>query len=534
MRNEGWREPAGWLLTVALLAVIVFGYLTRTTAWFTAVPGDIGDPRFNSVVLEHLYRVVNGSVPLWNPDFFYPFPGVLAFSDNHLGSALPYVLARLAGLPREHAFNVWIVVGTLLNFACALYVLRRLGTSTAAAALGACFFTFALPVTAQGGHAQIVYRFAAPLAVLAHWQMFERRRVGDFARVAFFTAWQFYCSIYLGVFLVYLLAALTVAIFLVRRPPAWRHWDRSSKLATTALLLLSALALAYLLGSYFAVWQRYELASQRLAGHVDDLLPRIWSYLNADSSWLVYRIGRSFDIPVRWEHQLFIGFGAIALIVAAWRGRAAVPELTKVMLIALALLIAGTLWIADLSLYYLVSWLPGIKGIRAVTRIIIIMLVPMAVLVALGADAVGRRFGRSARTAVPALAIVAALVVVEPLTGDMGATPIAKWRERLDAVKALLPRHLPGDAILLVRTSSRDFREMVHVELDAMLLGQDLGRPVLNGYSAFEPPGYQLRPCPRPEPRFRYAKLYLGADASGDYARRLVVLDLGTCPAAGA
>jgi len=370
--------------------------------------------------------------------------------------------------------------------------------------------------------------------VLAHWQMFERQRLADFARVAFFTAWQFYCSIYLGVFLVYLLAALTVAIFLVRRPVAWQNWDRSSNPATIALVLLSALALAYLLGSYFMVWQRYELASQRLTGHTDDLLPRLWSYFNADSSWLLHRVGRSFDLPARWEHQLFIGFGAIALIVTAWRSRAAVPELTKVMLIALALLIAGTLWIADLSLYYLVSWLPGIKGIRAVTRIIIVMLMPMSVLVALGVDAVGRRFGRSARTAVPALAVVVALVVVEPLTGGMGATPIAKWRERLDTLKALLPRELPGDAILLVRTNSREFRDMIHAELDAMLLGQDLDRPVLNGYSAFEPPGYQLRPCPRAEPRFRYAKLFLGADAARDYARRLVVLDLGSCPAPGA
>ena len=243
LRNDGWREPAGWLLAAALLAVIVFGYLMRATAWFTAVPGDLGDPRYNSVVLEHLYRVLTGSAAaLWSPDFYYPFPGVLAFSETYLGSALPYLLARLAGLPREHAFNVWFVVGTLLNFACALYVLRRLGASTAAAALGAYFFTFALPVAAQDGHAQLVYRFAAPLAALAHWQMFERRRLADFGRVAFFTAWQFYCSFYLGVFLVYLLAALTVAVLFVRRPVVWQPWRAqwaaervSSKLALGAV-----------------------------------------------------------------------------------------------------------------------------------------------------------------------------------------------------------------------------------------------------------------------------------------------------------
>ena len=158
------------------------------------------------------------------------------------------------------------------------------------------------------------------------------------------------------------------------------------------------------------------------------------------------------------------------------------------------------------------------------------MLVPLSVLVALGADTVWRRFGRSARTAVPALAVVVALVVVEPLTGIMGGWPIAKWRERLDAVKALLPPDLPKDAILLVRTNSKEWSELLLAEVDAMVLGQELGYPVLNGYSSFEPPGYYIRACARAKERYGSARAYLDVDASADYARRLVVLDLGHCP----
>jgi hypothetical protein len=538
LRKDGWREPAGWLLAAALLAVIVFRYVMYATHYFSGVPGDLLDARFNSVILEHLYRFVTGAAAqLWSPDYFYPLPSALAFGDNHFGSAFSYVLARLLGLSREHAFGVWFAAAVLLNFASALYVLRRFGASTMAAALGAFFFTCALPATAQDGHAQLGYRFAGPLAVLAHWEMFERRRLADFARVAFFTAWQFYCSIYLGVFLVYLLAALTAAILYVRWPAQWQPWRAgwaaervSGKLAVGAVVLLSAFAVAYLLGSYFVVQERYGFESQRPLGYISDMLPRPASYLITEVSWLVSWVGRLWVVPVRCEHQLFIGFGAIALIFAAWRGRAAAAELTRVMLIAVALLIAGTLWIADyISLYYLISWLPGIKGIRAVSRIILIMLVPLSVLVALGADAAWRRFGRSALTAAPALAVVVALVVVEPLTGIMRGWKIAQWQQRLDAVKALLPPDLPKDAILLVRTSSRTYSELIATELDAMVLGQDLGYPVLNGYAAFEPPGYRIRPCVPAEERYRRAGRYVGADASADYARRLVVLDLGNC-----
>jgi hypothetical protein len=353
--------------------------------------------------------------------------------------------------------------------------------------------------------------------------MFERRRLADLARVAFFTVWQFYCSIYLGLFLVYLLAALTIAILVVRRPLAWPPWR--AQWAAGTVVLLCALALAYLVGSYFVVQQRYGLDAQRSIEYVSEMLPRPWSYLIADGSWLVSWFGLIADVPARVEHQLFIGFGAVALIVAAWRGRAAAPELTKVMLIALALLVAGTMWIADFSLYYLINWLPGIRGIRAVSRIILIMLVPLSVLVALGADAVWRRFALRARTAAPAFAVVVALVVVEPLTGDMRGTPIAAWRARLEAVKALLPPDLPKDAILLVRSNSRRYADLFYTEVDGMLLGQELGYPVLNGYSGFYPPGYRIRPCPPAEERYR------GARISADYARRVVALDLGSCPA---
>jgi hypothetical protein len=130
------------------------------------------------------------------------------------------------------------------------------------------------------------------------------------------------------------------------------------------------------------------------------------------------------------------------------------------------------------------------------------------------------------------LAGLAILLATEPLSVNQYSTPIAKWRERLDTVKVLLPTAMPSDAILLVRTSSSDVHEQIFSEIDAMMLGQDLGYPVLNGYSAFAPPGYRLRPCILPRGRLMgYSHFNHDTDVSG-YARRLVVLDLGTCPAA--
>jgi hypothetical protein len=534
-----WRESAGWFLAAILLAVIVFGYLMPVTGYFTAVPGDLADPRYNSVVLEHLYRFVIGSAKLWNPDFYFPFEGALAFSDTHFGSGATYVLARLLGLSREHAFDAWFAGGTLFNFASALYVIRRLGLTTAAAALGAFFFAFALPVTGQDTHAQLVHRFAAPLAVLALWQMFERRRLADLARLSFFTVWQFYCSIYLGLFLVYLLAALAIALLILRRPFEWPLWRAnlaaervSLKAAASGVLLLSTLAVIHLLFQYYLVSRTYSL--WRPFG--TEMLPRLGSYLLADYSPLLRWLGRDFSVgDVRHEHQMFIGFGAIALILAAivWRRHAPVPVLTQAMLIALGLLFAGTLGIGEFSLYYLIAWLPGIEAIRAVSRIVLIMLIPMSVLVALGADAAWRRVRRPL-WGLPMLAGLAAVVIVEPLSVSLGSVPIANWQARLDAARGQLPLVVPRDAILLLRYSSADPYEQILVELDAVLLGQDLGYPVLNGYSNFHPPGYGHQACASAKGRLRSYFLFMGGRVDvSSYERRVVVLDLGAaCPPA--
>src|SRR5262245_54794589 len=95
------------------------------TGYFTRIPGDLADTRYLSWALEHAYRVVTDrQVALWHPAHYYPFQGTLGFSENCLGSAAVYIVARLAGLPREYAYDVWFVVGTLLNFASAFYVLR--------------------------------------------------------------------------------------------------------------------------------------------------------------------------------------------------------------------------------------------------------------------------------------------------------------------------------------------------------------------------------------------------------------------------
>ena len=80
------------------------------------------------LILEHVFRWLAGiDASLWSPGFFFPFPGALAFSDNHFGTVGVYALLRLGGLSPERAYIGWFTLAYVANFLCAFHVLRRFG-----------------------------------------------------------------------------------------------------------------------------------------------------------------------------------------------------------------------------------------------------------------------------------------------------------------------------------------------------------------------------------------------------------------------
>ena len=169
-----------FITPLLVLCIGVFGYLMPAIGYFTMMPGDLGDARFNSVALEHGYQWLIGTVPeLWSPGFFYPFERILAFSDNHFGSFWSYAAARSLGAPRELSFQIWFLVGYVLNYASGYWMLRRMSFDVLGASCGAFVFAFALPVLHQEGHAQLTYRFAIPLAILAWWRLVEQKSLID-------------------------------------------------------------------------------------------------------------------------------------------------------------------------------------------------------------------------------------------------------------------------------------------------------------------------------------------------------------------
>lgn len=545
MYSKRWligAATAKYGLTFCLLGLVLC--TMPAIGWYSKVPGDLVDSRFNNALLEHLYLWVRGEADeLWSPDFFYPYKGVLTYSDNHFGSGPFYVLFRFVGFDRIAAYQTWFALGSTLNFAAAYYVFRKLSFSDLAAAAGAFAFAFALSNLSHHGHSQLVFRFAIPLAFLFLWQGLERGSPLRIAIAAALTAYQFLCSIYLGIFLIYLLGFVALFAIVFRWSTVRgllqgiKGQSTKDNVWTVLLFVLSALSTAMLLYTYFRISSEYGF--NRSIIEVVNLLPRVQSYFVADGSsiWRALSLQIGTDLPNRYEHQMFFG---LALIVAAiggfWVARRSKSSrhLADVAGASLLALILFTLYIGPYSPYMIfMRIVPGVDSIRAVARIDLLMVLPLAILCAVLIDQL--RQSPKAATRHASLAI-ACVLLVEPWSHQPHAFPVEAWKAREHAVDAVFPEEYPEDAVLYLRTAINSPWSYMETELDGVFAAQKRGLKTINGYSGNVPPGHvQPDSCLNFDSRYKVPENLRREDAPSNevISERLLIVELQPCPNKG-
>ena len=509
---------------------IVF-YTWRLIGAFTRFPGTTIDARFNQVVLEHLWSWASGRAEaLADPSFFYPYRGVFYLSDTHFGSGFVYVAFRALGAPREVAFDLWFLVGMAATFAASAHVFRRLGLPTTSALFGACAFTFSLPMLAQDPHAQLVYRFGVPLAALAGLEFCRRPNLTSLAALTLWVSWQFLCSVYVGVFLVELLALFgAVALLfpaLAPMPSGFRH--RGLGVLAVAALTLAA----YMLWRHASVARLY--AVHRDMGEIQLMAPRWASFLAMERAptvgWAASFLPHYNDLW-QWEHQLFPGVGVLLLAGAAVRygdldGRRAL----MFCLPAIVALMALAIDVDGFGLYRWVAEIPGLNAIRSPGRVAVVMAFPLAWLAAQGVTALR---GSTSRIAAVVLTAGLGFALLDIAAFNSSSVEISAARARVAAMSA----GLDGEALraaraVLLRYGADTNEHETMNDLDLMIAAQDFGVVAINGYSGSVPTLYR-RPRDCAEARAWMARVdalpYKRAGA-GDVAARSVILPAGACP----
>jgi len=530
-----------------LVGIVGLAFVVGPSIIHGRIPGDIGDARLTSYILEHFFRWITGQdARLWSADFFYPFPLTIAFGDNLLGNTFVYSVFRAVGFAREDAFRWWYVTGFVVNFTACNYVLVKLGYSPLAAALGAFLFTFGLPLMSQETHPQLYYRFGVPLAVLSLEKFRSCKQWHQLTLAAFWTTWQFYCSIYIGYFLILLMIAWVCGrIACDRRGPTLaakslvaapsRLWAQSTagpRLGFLLTILMLTALMLLLLAPYIEVSHLYGFVRQW--SETSGMLPRPASYLLTNVSRLWPSDGPLFDgLPFKNEHAMFLGAAPLLAIAIAigLRGRVKLDGLFVTAGCAILLLVLLTLSIHGQSAYRLLAWLPGVNAIRSVTRIVVVLLFPYGVLFASSLDAIAAaRLPLWARSGT--LTFVVALTIFEASYVTHDITSKQDWRGRVDAVAAELPREIPKAPILLLAPRPGDPAPFAR-ELDAILFAQDHGWRTLNGYSGNEPPRPELTgACQDAAFSVASALPFLGRNSKQDYGalmRQVVMVGYPHC-----
>ncbi|EKE01575.1 MAG: hypothetical protein ACD_21C00098G0001, partial [uncultured bacterium] len=307
----------------------------------------------------------------------------------------------------------------------------------------------------------------------------------------------------------------------------------SKKVVFVGMIGVSIVAVIWLFYSYHSVSAAYGF--KRSPGEIASMLPRLSSYLIADGSALTSWIGHFVTgIPMRHEHQLFFGIGIWVLALygtfATWRGKLN-QDLGKLTVFAVAMLFLLTLNLGGLSLYRIISYIPGLNAVRAVTRIGLIMMMPIAVLVAIGSQHIFNQvttFNNVKKSAI--YLIVFVLLGAEVVAYRPSNTPIAAWAAQQAVLREKMPAQLPVDTILYV--AGKGIVPGYVTELDGMILAQDLGYPTLNGYSGNVPPNYlEPQPCISYRNRINAYAAFKGVSlaATDALAARVVVISMEVC-----
>ena len=469
------------------------------------LPGDLVDGRFNNYILEHNFRWITGRInDLLNPQIAYPYPLTLTFSDNLFGSMLFYTFARWLGADRESAFQAWYILSFVLNFCAAAYVLDKHRLRPLAIVMGAFFFTFSLPVLAQETHVQLAYRFAIPLASFSLWEFSKKADLKYILYMVFWLVWQFYISIYLGFFLSLFLLVLMLGLILNNnfRPvvgilsfwpniihKAWIKSTLKTKAIISSVIFLLVFCLLILLLTYNISSITYGF--ERSWETVSKMLPRINSYLIADFSQIYSPLAYfSLDLlEYRNEHQLFIGLPAIFLLLLSLTTlyRTKYKKKIRVYLGLILFLILLTLNICGYSFYRLLFFLPGVHSIRAVTRLILVIIWPISFIISIMLDSLLNIKTNNNRPLIATI-LIFTIMFLESSLYIHRTFSITEARTRIQKLMEQIPLELPDDPILFVWHPSD--RGPFVKEMDAMILAQDLGWPVLNAYSGNFPQGY--------------------------------------------
>ena len=475
----------------ATVVALVMVHWVMLRSGFRLVQDSPYDTRGNHFVMEHEYRWMRGDPghkSLFDPPVFYPIRGTLTYGDVLLSYALPYAAVRALGASPESAYQAWLIFTTVVNVvAASLFFHRVVRAPPIAATVGTLLFCVVGPRLHQFDHPQLypqVFLLLVAASVV--------RILGDGARpdAQRFTIWpsvlalalalQAWGGFYLLFFTLLVLFLGIVAGTATRVGRAMisgtirRCWPSLVTAGALFVVLVAPLALRYREALV-------QVGGRSYAGIVY-LLPRPQSWFYPGASWLW---GWTTEFPIFRElpsGEHVMGFGVLTILIGLaglWLKRQ--EPIAQWLVIMVGLIVILSTVVAGHSLWRLMHLVvPGANAIRAVARIWLVCVVPLAL-------AVAAVIGRLERRGYAVAAVLLGALCVGEQLYPKGGYDKVQVRAEVERITHAIP---PTARTFFVSVSHAEWEFRPHY--DAMWAALEAGLPTINGGLPNYPRGYDL------------------------------------------
>lgn len=506
-------------LVVGVIATLQY-HSAQFFSGFDTFFGDRGDARGFVYFCEHWYQSSRGKASLLNPGVFYPTQHTLAYSDLLFGFAAPYSFFRMLGFSMFTSTEFVIILLTFLTYCVAFLLLYRvLSFDLIPSCVGALFFAFNSPKFNQLTHLQLQYVVLLPL-IFALVITFAKRVVTIDQRratlllsltavclnvqlaTAFYYAWYF--ALWTVLFLLLALVFRASRNFIFAN--VWKFRIPLVISAGVFLLGFVPILLVYLPTARNGAWYRLDF--------VMEMIPDWRALLSMGDgnyvwSWFYKRVIGE-PRPSTWG-ELMVGIGfvpsltwIVLTVASVWliKKRELGLVFLGVMILATSIFIVLGFKTGNHSLWqYVYQFFPGGGAIRAVSRYMIFLTLPMSIAFAYGLQRMLQLAStRELRTAV---LLIAAFGVFEQfgvprINGAGFSTTVEETYLKTTAAK------LPGDCTAFyVAPGAHANHATAEYQYDAMMISAISHVKTLNASSSqfprdwnfyfFKNPDYESR-----------------------------------------
>ena len=465
-----------------LLAVAIAATYPLILHPATRLPNDLGDPVLNAWILWwDATAIGNGFRQLWDAPTYFPYAHTLAYSDHLLGIAVFTAPLQWLTANPVLVYNL-AFIGSYANAGVGMYLLARLLTGRRdAAVVAAAIYAFSAFRVAHFAHLQWLMTGWLPLSLWALHRYFATGAWRYLLASGFFYVMQCLTANYFAYFGLLPLAGVAIVEMWRRRPAAGR-----TAVHVIAVAVLAALVLAPIARVYYRV--RQENNFRRTSDEIERLSADVSDYLRGHNRIWLWRHARRGT----GEHELFPG--AVALVLAGVtlstrRGRATRYAGLYATIAATAFVLSlgphPTAWGHRAAIpgpyQLLLDVVPGLDGLRAVSRMGLLVILALSVLAAQGAVVVFDRVG-SGRTWV--VAVLGALIVAESWAVPVRTAffdPIPDSDDR--RAYEFLRQSAAGPVLELPFATDDEARQMTYQYLTLVH-----GHRTINGHSSYDPP----------------------------------------------